>query len=296
MDSAIDYENKKIIDAAELRFIENVDEKKFICRGCGCPVSPASYHPSNKVRPHFRVIDAHKEDCDVAGREKYIKIGAIKSIRNSKGELPISYPNKVVFNDYREVVGSQLSIDNQQMEASKSKYIKTGLYDKVQRKTYTVSTIRSVCKFFMEFPHDREAILNVPGIDAKCYQYAFKRIKAGKQEGKVRIFYAPIRWNTPPVENDKFYDLFLHVGIWDNIQGKYNPMCHVQVQWETWSQQKKSYVKDEVEYLRNEMRNKNVRAWCFFMGTQDFDDKFLFKVTDHRMICCLEGDIIYPKV
>jgi hypothetical protein len=296
MDSAIDYENRKIIDAAELRFIENVDEKKFICRGCGCLVSPASYHPDNKVRPYFRVIDAHKDDCDVVGYEKYIKIGAIKSIRNSKGEFSISYPNKVVFNDYREVVGSQFSIDNQQIETSKSRHIKTGLHNINQNRTHTVSTIRSICKFFMNFPHDRDLSLNVPGIDAKCYQYAFKRIKAGKQEDRARIFYAPIRWSTEPVENDKSYDLFLHVGVWDNIQRKYNPMCRVQIQWEAWSQQKKNYIKYEIEYYRNEALNKNVQAWCFFIGEQDFGDKFLFKVTDHRMICCLEGDIIYPKV
>jgi hypothetical protein len=294
MDSAIDYENGKIIDAAELRFMENIDEKKFICRGCKCSVSPASYHPNNKVRPYFRVIDAHKDNCDVAGYEKYVEIGATKSIRNSRGELPISYPNKVVFNDYREITKPQFSADNQQIEANKSKYSKTGLYNKIQQKSYTATTIRPICRFFMDFPYDRDASLSVPDIDADKYKYAFKRINKITQDYNLkRIFYAPIHWSTIPVENEKFYNLFLHAVVWD-VQRKYNSMYHVQIQWENWSQQRKCYIKDEVEILRKEVSNKDVQAWCFFMGKQNSDDKFLFEVTDHRMICCLAGKIIYP--
>ena len=98
MDSAQDKFTGEIVEAEQLWLVDNVDKDRYICRGCGINVTPASYRPENLVRPYFTARDGdHESKCDVAGEKKLVARGkkgrlstateALKKLRESKSLL-----------------------------------------------------------------------------------------------------------------------------------------------------------------------------------------------------------------
>jgi len=68
--------------------------------------------------------------------------------------------------------------------------------------------------------------------------------------------------------------------------------------WKDWSDAKRNYVSREVRAARVESMAANERdkekGWLFFIGRQDESDSALFHVDDHRLVCCLVAEMIYP--
>lgn len=75
----------------------------------------------------------------------------------------------------------------------------------------------------------------------------------------------------------------------------------VRVEWADWSKAKRTYARNEIEVARKEAiaaKNKGTKekGYLFFVGDQDTDDATLFRVADHRLICCLVDEITYPTL
>ncbi|MDR3159425.1 MAG: hypothetical protein LBU11_10600 [Zoogloeaceae bacterium] len=43
-------------------------------------------------------------------------------------------------------------------------------------------------------------------------------------------------------------------------------------------------------------RGDKEKGWLFFVGRQDADTLALFHVNDHRLICCLVAEMVYPAI
>ncbi|SEA51190.1 hypothetical protein [Nitrosospira multiformis] len=61
----------------------------------------------------------------------------------------------------------------------------------------------------------------------------------------------------------------------------------------------KQNVSREVETARVEdmaakKRGDKEKGWLFFIGRQDESDPALFHVDDHRLVCCVAAEMIYP--
>lgn len=296
MESARDKTTDEIVDAEELWIIKQVDPLGYTCRGCEAVATPCSYRPENVVRPYFSAKDGHKEGCDVDGEVELIKRARKQRVSTREG-FPGSFPSRLVLRDLRPVVGSGGVQGDASSQPERNTGSKTG--NKPQRnRHFATQTIRSICRTFINYPFDRDLPLMLPGVAADSYQRAFRSLKRDEviSYPECRLFYARISWTAPTV-NEEHLEIQLGHGEWN--EGKLMRRYRVQVDWRSWSSAKRNYVSREVEASRLEgiaakKRGDKDDGWLFFIGKQDENDSALFHVDDHRLICCLVAEMIYP--
>lgn len=296
MESAIDKVTGEIIDAEQLWLIENVDKERYICRGCGAKAVPASFQPENVVRPYFR--STHNVDCDVSGEAKLIACGKLEKLGSKLTGFPAPYPSKLVLVDDRAVVeggpGGEHPLPPRTRGGPR---VHSGGSADIQRKR-SAGTIRPICRTFINYPYDRYLDLSVPGVETKTYAQVFKKLKWNEllSYPDQRIFYAAMRWSSP-LRTDDYLEVSLDGG--EREDKKLVRPYRVRVAWAHWSKSKRTYVSNELEVARKDAigeadKKTNKKAYLFFLGQQDHGDLTLFHVTDHRLICCIFDEIIWP--
>lgn len=297
MQSARDKHTGEIVDAEQLWIIDLVDSLGYECRGCGAQATPCSYGPENKVRPYFSAKDGHNAGCDVEGEVELVKRAQKQSVMTREG-FPGSFPNRLVLRDTRPVVGQNGSPittagGGHRMGSA------AGSAETQRDRRWAAETIRPICRTFINYPFDRHLPLTVPGIAADTYQRALRALKSGQivDYSAAHIFYAPISWKAS-IANDDHLDIQLSYGEWE--ERKLIRPYRVKVNWQNWSKAKRNYVLREIEAARSEYmtahkRGDKDKGVLFFIGKQDKVDLALFHVDDHRLICCLVAEMIYPQ-
>ncbi|WP_176330965.1 hypothetical protein [Burkholderia vietnamiensis] len=303
MDSAQDKITGEIVEAEQLWLIPEVDKDRYVCRGCGIKLTPAAYRPENVVRPYFTARDGdHKPGCDVDGEKKLVTKGKKKRLSTLKEGFPAPYPSKLVLRDVRAITGEPGGGDNDVTAGGGTRRTDDGNSGtSTSNRRRVANTIRPICRTFINFPYDRDLELEVPDIDATKYLSVFKKLKWDElaQYPDARIFYAAIRWSKP-LETDKFLEVTVDAGERD--QEKRLARGHrVRVEWADWSKAKRTYVRNEIEAARKEAiaakdKGTKEKGYLFFVGEQDTDDTRVFRVTDHRLICCLVDEITYTTL
>lgn len=303
MDSAQDKVTGEIIEAEQLWLLDVVDKDGYVCRGCSIKVTPAAYRPENKVRPYFTARERdHEAGCDVDGEAKLIDRGRKERVSTPLEGFPAPYPSRLVLRDIRQIVGDPHGDGEGKGGAGGTlNRIGSGSGSPNLNRRRTAGTIRPLCRTFINFPYDRDLPLEVPGVKGDKYLSVFKKLKKDEivRYEDSRLFYAPIRWQKP-IDAEGYFEIMLDSGNRDENYRLFSPY-RVRVEWETWSDAKRKYVRNEVEAARKEAidagnTGKKDKAWLFFIGTQDEDNKDLFHVTDHRLICCLVAEISYPNI
>lgn len=297
MDSARDVYTGKITEAEQLWLLSPINANGYICRGCDAIVTPCSYQPQNKRRPYFSAKQGHKLDCDVDGEIELVRRGRKERITTQDG-FPGNFPRKLVLHDKRPVVAAtcmESSSHTAEPQATQYNAINVENNDHCR----TASTIRPICRVFINFPFDRDLPLTVPGISSNTYQYVFWSLKRNQiiLYPKLKIFYAPISWKALVIENDHL-DIQLNAGEWG--EKGFSCSYKVKINWKNWGTAKRNYVSKEMEIARLEAieadkRGTNEKGWLFFIGKQDSIDSSIFHVDDHRLICCLVAEILYLK-
>lgn len=298
MDTALDKHTGEVVDAEQLWVINPVDKLGYECRGCGVLAAPCSFKPDNHVRPYFRAEPSHKHGCDVEG-----EVGLVRRARKqrvtTREVFPGSFPNRLVFRDSRPVTDMNLDPDKK-MNGSERHSDSNGV-NKIQKNyRWAAGTIRPICRTFINYPHDRDLPLSVPDVEANNYKLAFRSLNNGSinQYSDKRIFYGPISWKRLVTDNEDHLEIQLSYGEW--VDGKLVRPYFVNVDWRRWSVAKRNSVSKEIEIARNEYmeakksENKE-KGWLFFIGKQDETYPAIFHVYDHRLICCLVAEMIYPN-
>lgn len=302
MDSAMDILTKATVEAEQLWMIDEVDKDGYSCRGCSVKAIPCSYQPHNKVRPYFKVIGKHDSDCDVEGEEKLVGKGKNERLSTARGDFPIPYPSKLVLRDYRPVLDPDpapapaiLHIDGNDGSRGRSS---NGKNDSTRGRE--ANTIRPICRSFINYPHDRDLPLSIPGIEGATYISIFKKLNWGGLQAYPgqKLLYSAIRWNKA-VETDEYLEVLLDAGVREG--GKLKVGHKIHIDWSNWSKAKRTFVKNDLETARLEAieeseKKSKKKAYLFFIGQQDADDIAIFHVTDHRLICCIVDEITYPKL
>lgn len=297
MESAIDKVTGEIIDAEQLWLIEIVDKERYICRGCGEKAVPASFQPENVVRPYFR--STHNADCDVSGEAKLIARGRLEKLGSKLTGFPPPYPSKLVLVDDRVVVDHGPRSDHPLPARTRGgPRVDGGGSTDIQRKR-SAGTIRPISRTFINYPYDRYLDLSVPGVEAKNYAQVFKKLKWDEllSYPDQKIFYAAMRWS-PPSRTDDHIEVYLDGG--EREDKKLVRPYRVRIAWAEWSKSKRTYVSNELEVARKDAiagaeKKTNKKAYLFFLGRQDEADLTLFHVTDHRLICCIFDEVIWPR-
>lgn len=296
MESAFDKHTGDIVDAEQLWLINPVDHSRYECRGCGVPAIPCSYGPENKVRPYFRAKEDHNPDCDVEGEVELVKRARKQRVSTLDG-FPGRFPNRLVLRDTRPVTASNGTLAGVSSAAGRRADPDSSGEARRDRH-WAAQTIRAICRSFLNYPYDRDRSLTVPGITANTYQSVFRSLKSDQivQTSEPRLFYAPISWKVPIADDDQM-EIQLSYGEWKDRR-LIRPY-RVRIDWRDWSAARRNYVSREMEIARLEyMKAKRLggkeKGWLFFIGRQDENDPTLFHVDDHRLVCCVVDEMIYP--
>lgn len=298
MESAWDKHTGRIVDAAELWTMDPVDPFGFECPGCNAQASPCSYRPENKVRPHFRANYGHEKYCDVEGEIELLKRAKKQPVSTREG-FPGRFPNRLVLRDTRTLETSD-SPSTISTSSSQRRRISTNTTSETrQRRLWAAQTIRPISRTFLDFPYDRHLPLNISGIAADTYQRVFQSLSRSEiiRYHEPRLFYAPISWK-PPTADDDAMEVQLNFGEWH--ERKLIRPYRLIVHWKNWGASKRRYVSLEIETTRsdcimNNTPSNRMKGWLFFIGRQDQNDPSCFHIEDHRLICCVFAEMIYPS-
>lgn len=303
MESALNIFTGEIVDAARLQSLPEPEKGRYVCHGCGVRLLPASYRPSNLVSPYFTVgcSGAHLESCDVVGASKMSPCDAEKRSGSVRDGIPALFPTRLLL---KTSVKSSVETDMPARCATPEFGVPSrsslpqpsgGLL-----RSRAVNTIRQICRTFVDYPDDRDLVLHIPGVKATKYCTVFKKLKWDELQHYpgLRIFYAALRW-TKLVEDDVCLELALDAGLREG--GRLVAGHCLKIVWEAWSDARKAVVRRELLdaqlCARHAFRagSRGVKAYVFFLGSQDVTDLRVFRVDDYRLLCCLVEQISYPK-
>ncbi len=301
MDSARNISTGDIVDAESLWDLDAVNKDDYECHGCGVKVWPASYQKDvNLKRPYFKLSPGaiHIVPCGVDGMEKQIERAKTQRIGTEQG-FPFSYPNKLVLTDVRPVVAS-----NDSEATSRELRNGNGVPDQGSRASrvhrHTVKTIRPICRTFLNFPHDREFMsLDVPNCPGSTFTRVFWRLSSKpivQFASPTHLYFAPLQWRAPLV-GEAIAEWSLGAGEWDEAARGWKRAYRVRFDWEQWPPRQREILRHEIEVARHEIKGKpgKVKAWLFFVGTQDAADPSLLVVTRFQLACCLVAEMLYPS-
>ena len=161
---------------------------------------------------------------------------------------------------------------------------------------WTAHTIRPICRAFMNFPRDRDLPLSVPNAYGNTYDEVIRKLASRDivSYPKQHILVAPLSWSKAKDVGGKIV-VELSYGFWAN--NKLTTPNRLIVDSTNWSTAKKNYILTELEVSREEAKEraaagkKSEKSWVFFFGQQDLVSLSDFVVTDHRLICCLTGEL-----
>jgi hypothetical protein len=208
--------------------------------------------------------------------------------------FPGSFPSKL------ELVNEKLKVRQLDVTPSRTETLAT---DSSPRNTsakshtqWTARTIRPICRMYMNFPYDRDLPLHVSGVDGDTYTKVIRKLPSGDitPYPEKAIFTAPLSW-APPEDIDGKTLVKLACGFWANK--KLVTPYRLIIDATDWGTSKKNYILTELEVARKEAMErdkagkKSEKSWVFFLGKQDLTKPTDFIVTDHRLICCITGEL-----
>jgi hypothetical protein len=298
MDWAFDQANRDTeVEAVDLpEYVGLRPTFEFVCPAeiCRCLLNHAI--PEKRV-PYFRTWPGHKHhpDCDIDGAQKLVSKARRERLDTRDEKNFAACPARLVLKVHREVVdsGAALSGSAGRTKTSKDRNGESESQSSGHSRR-TVGTIRQICRAFLNYPHNRDQGLSIPGIDGHSYLSAFKKIpwEGLGQYPSRKIFYAPLHWSKFKVDENSI-EISLDAGLRENkklIDGH-----KVIVDWSDWSKAKRTVLQKELEGRLEEAKEaagtKN-KAWLFFIGEQDPDGRH-FRVNDSRLICCFVDELIW---
>lgn len=302
METARNRHTSEVIEAQQLQGLSCVNPYDYICWGCEIVVIPCSYRSHNKKRPYFRPNKEHDLNCEIEVEKKYIEKAKKESIA-CEDVFPLSFPSKLVLKDTQSV--SISTPEDSSNVKSKSLLRQSSSNNRINNKHhYTTSTIRPICRQFLNYPFDRNLSLSIPNVSGGIYQNIFWRLNEIIQYYTQQIFYAPLSWKKVADTGD-YLELYLNAGKWDIPKHRYERPYTVRIHCKNWKETKKNNFLLELQSARLETlaadklrkvdkENHKERGWVFFIGKQDKDDYSVFHVRDKRLICFFRAEMLYP--
>lgn len=303
MESARDKRTGEKVDAEELWLLDNVDTSGYVCWGCGIEMYPSAWQKGCKKRPSFNKMPGKEHiNCDADAESTVVKQGQKKSVRHLLDSAPGLMPAGLKLIEQRPVVDPSIAGGTNKPSSARSTSPTSGEGSSPTKQSRRpVNTIRQICKAFIRFPYDRCMSLSIPGIDAQNYITVFKKLKDPIQiYPDQRIFYSQLLWQSFEQNDDRL--IIPLSGEWTKDEsGKFKPSrsYKLHVEWATWSQAKRTALRNELEAAQEEAKDAGKkklkdRAQVFFIGEQSAYDHEIFYVTDYRLICVIVEYIAYP--
>jgi hypothetical protein len=306
MDSARRKSTGDIVDAESLWDTHPVDKDDYECHDCAVKAWPASYlRGVNLRRPYFKLSPnaSHGPSCGVLGAQTYLERAKAAPLGTGEGGFPLPWPDRLVLAHERPAV--DVAGTGRGPDAASGNRTRAGGDGPPRgggggRRGHAVGTLRPICRAYIAFPHDRAGLpLAVPQCVGQTFDQVFRRLSGSEitvHREPRRLYYAALQWCAPTV-NEAAAEWLLDAGEWDAAHKRRGIAYRVRVVWSHWTPRQRETLRREVEIARDEAKQhkeKAVKAWMFFVGTQDADDPALLVVDRFELVCCLMAQMIYP--
>jgi len=301
MDQAWDVGRAAVVDAEELRYRPDSGSGRYECVGCGCPATAAALD-SERVRPYFRAGKEHPHlrGCPIAGDPTLVRSdGPLEPARTERA-AGTRYPCRLVRATAHELV-DPTATDDPERQSSRSDSRSGESGGNEQLREATAATIRPFCRTFIRYPDSRVDLrIQIPGIDAEYYQYAFRRLDFDKivVYPRSRIFYAEVAWSTAPEFTDAAAVVSLYAGERDpQLRARVLRPYRVIIDWSGWNQRLRSALRREIASARREAREhsgSDAKSWFFFLSEPNRDDPEVFRLDHYSDYAFVTAHLSYP--
>lgn len=278
----------EIIEADELKVLENVQSLEFACvdKNCNIPLIPSSYKENNKKRPFFKKYknQEHSPKCSYSKYLHFLEIGKTRRLTELEFEK-LEYPSQLVISQpkTREMDTSTSDVLPEGDSVS-TKRISNGEFTDAAHSNRKVTAISQIVDFFLSCPYNRDVQLDLLGTKA-AYIYQFKRI-FGENTGQYidnKIFYGTIDLkdlDSLRSEDDSVIIKLHECERWEentrsfiNSKRRVNPYF-LKINKEEITKYKLSRILKERETVLNQSKNdffnkikkSGVEAYVFFLG------------------------------
>lgn len=293
----------KIIEAEDLKVLENVRQMEFVCvdENCGITLIPRSYGEQNKKRPHFKKKNKqeHSKNCSYGSFLHLLDIGKKRKLTDIEFEK-LEYPSQLVINVPKSKETDTTTKDNLPTEeGTTTRRISNGEFEEATNSNRKVTSINQIVDFYLNCPFNRDAELDLLGKSAP-YMYQFRRI-SGKNEGDYidgKIFYGVINLNDGDSvisKDGKTRIKLLECEFWkenkrslNNSKTPINPYW-IEIDTNEISKYKLTRILRDRETVANQSKNdfknavkkKDVNAFVFFIGNvPEESNNYTFKVVN----------------
>jgi len=298
-DLALNVTTGQVLDARELAATQNGIDDDWICPDSNCAVRmvPAACRNAKyRVSPYFRALEPHMIGCKADGLRSIVKEGRLHPIQ-TKMTFPEVLPTVLYLAAQRpqrptaEQQADGGCIDTYRGQGAEA--------PNASRHHATASTLRRIAEAFCAYPLDRDLPLRIPGCVGTTYRTCFKRV--GNTQGFVddpkKVLYAPIRFAKKTI-CEEVLTVELNQVVWpsehrDDV--KIIPEANYKVEFNMgeWSEGcRKRFLCEVDKFIYIQRENYRVKSdWAvflFFLGTQDENNKNVFRVNDHRLIYLIE--------
>jgi hypothetical protein len=301
MNQARYKETGELIDAEDLRILNNPKSFDFICAGvnCGVPVYPCSFLPLNKPRPYFKIRGVeHSTECGYSSFLDFLKIGN-KGPLSSSDLVKMEFPSKLkVYKKPKEIEDKQKRVEDYNDtdgKGTKRNYVNEFSDEKKSNKV--VTSINQIVDFYLNCPYNRDVQLDLLGTKLEYYKL-FLNVTASSDvpKNQLRLYYAKLDFRKGGKnlirtdDNNYMFKLYEQVKTKKTSYKEYEPY-HVLIKKDEISKTKFNriqYEKSQVisEYLAKYRAKKNTLegAYIFFVAyPPKLEEPTIFEVL-HGMV------------
>ncbi len=197
MNQAKFKDSRELIDAEDLRNIDNPKNIEFICAGdnCGVPVIPCSFKRENKPRPYFKIRNIeHSSECTYSSFLDFLKLGYTGRLSHSdlvKMEFPSRlrvYIKPNVDNKIQKRIEESSEVEG----VSKRRNFVDEFSDE-KKSNKVVTSINQIVDFYLSCPYNRDVELNLLGTKKEYYKLFLNVIASNNVPSReLRIYYAKL--------------------------------------------------------------------------------------------------------
>lgn len=187
----------EIIEAEDLKVIENVRSLEFACvdKNCNIPLIPSSFQENNKKRPFFKKYpnQEHSPKCSYSKYLQFLEIGKTRRLTELEFEK-LEYPSQLIMAQPKQKENDTTTSDIlPESESTSTKRVSNGEFTDAAHSNRKVSAISQIVDFYLSCPYNRDVDLDLLGSKA-AYMYQFKRIYGPNTDQYIdnKIFYGII--------------------------------------------------------------------------------------------------------
>lgn len=295
MDEARIKSTGEPVTGEDLWYMDVVDHGDYECFDCGLAVIPCSYDKDvNLRRPYFKVHKGtrHEEGCRFADDAQALRDRAKDESIAGEDGFPLPFPSRLIFANLEKVVRDDQEQGGERAEPRQRRPAQ-GTGNRRRPHQYSTDSFRAVVKHYLDFPHDRDLPLAVPGIDGRTYRECFQPLwqPEGAQtflkQVPEKIYYGPASWKEPEQEGDTL-TILLTKGLW--VKKKKKPDLvrpfYIQADMSAWPElSREAFIYEFRKTLHDVRGDKSKKMLVFFIGPQDLEEDFYrFFVNDYRLI------------